>query len=819
MKNLILKNYYGAVLLEPKEVAFAKSLQESINRITNAIFICSNAKLLDEQGNEFKYNGRPLFFENQEIHMSFIPNPQFQRNRFSLLLNGIKQFQSKRINNQCQLSGSINFENSVGLTNIIIRNSTLEKDIFSIKTEVYPQKIDYKNDFDLMLHEITEIIYNLAFDYFRKTYLQTAPIDTVSQTLSQWLTILKHVFDRFIKSIDLIIKNPNYKIVSTKIVRDISCVRKLDRKVAKWILKNKKYIRSSDNRCEFKILNKYICTHLPEYRKRLSYDTFENRFVVWGIKQIILKLNEIEKYLYSLKVQNERFNNNLKVINNYRIRLLRRLSDQYFSDVEDFNNRIHFSTVLTMAPGYKDFYYNFLLLRKGLALSENEIFNLDLKNISTLYEYWCFLKIIKILRDNDKYDLEGNDFIKLEHNKFIVELKKGRASKVEFTKNDTNEKIKIFYNKYFNTPTYGQKPDNFIEFRKDGYSTPFWYFFDAKYRFDKGNELDYPEKSIPYGPPQDAIGQMHRYRDAILEKSAKNQIYSQAIKSLGGVILFPYPDEESQFKKHHFYKSIFKVNIGAIPLHPGKENRLFKIFLDELFSKTPESNFEHMIDYDKSEYNDFVSAVKTPVLIGMIRKNLSKERIDYLMKNLKFYIHKTTNPNAFLIKYVVIYNQKTKKITGYSKVKDIYFGSNKGLIKPTQNEYLFYSLAGFDELNVDFSFGSLGQKGYFFTNYFVFKKLLAGENKNILKLNNFQNIRMWKEIKNIDTNCKVIRKKFKLDKYGIDVSPIEIVFRFNDVVYNCIQNNIDKDTFYINKIPYRISEDLYNFLISLQNNH
>ena len=812
MRTLVLRNDYGEVFLERKKLAFAKSIQESIDGVTDGILSCTNAQLLDKTGNEFKYDGRPLFFENQDIHICFVPNPEFQENSFSLLLNAFEQFRSERINNRSQLSGSINFGNSVGLTSIVIRNNTLERDVFSVKTEVYPQKIDYKNDFNLMLHEVTEVIYDLAFDHLKKTYLRTTPIDTAGQTLSEWLVILRYVFDRFVRSLDLILKNPNHEIRSTTRVRDISRVRKLDRKVTKWILKNKKYLRTSDNECQFRILNKYVFTHLPECRKRLSYDTFENRFVVWGIKQIILKLNEIEKYLNSLEIHNRVLRNDLRVINDHKIRLLRRLGDQYFSDVDDFDNQIHFSTVLMMAPGYKDFYFNFLLLRKGLALSGEEIFNMDLKDISTLYEYWCFLKIIKILKENDKYELDNNDFIKLEQNRFIVELKKGKASKVEFTKKDTNERIKIFYNKYFNTPTYGQKPDNFIEFRKDGYNTPFWYFFDAKYRLAKGDELHYPEKNVPYGPPQDAIGQMHRYRDAILERNARSQTYFQAIKSLGGVILFPYPDNDDEFRKHHFYKSISKVNIGAIPLHPGKENKLFVQFLDGLFERTAESNFERMIDYDKTEYDNFVSDVKTPVLIGMLRRGLNDKRMEYLMKTHKYYIHKTTNPNAFLIEYVIIYNQKTRKIIGYSKVKDISLGDNKGLVAPTQDEYVFYSLEKIKELDIDFSLEGLGQTGYFFTNYFAFKRLLSGEDRDALKLNNFQIIRMWKEIKNIDSNCRTVRRKFKLDKYLRDISTIEIKFSFGNDTYVCIQDDEDKDVFYLNGLRCNINQGLDSLL-------
>ena len=82
------------------------------------------------------------------------------------------------------------------------------------------------------------------------------------------------------------------------------------------------------------------------------------------------------------------------------------------------------------------------------------------------------------------------------------------------------------------------------------------------------------------------------------------------------------------------------------------------------------------------------------------------------------------------------------------------------MINPNKEEYIFYSLEDIKKLDIDFTLEGFGQLGYFYTNLYVFNKMKEGKEKEILKLNDFYNIRMWREIKNLDTNCKIIRETF-----------------------------------------------------------
>ena len=86
--------------------------------------------------------------------------------------------------------------------------------------------------------------------------------------------------------------------------------------------------------------------------------------------------------------------------------------------------------------------------------------------------------------------------------------------------------------------TINQEPDIVLRITRDDLKDnyQFTYLFDAKYRLisdDKGDAKDYP--------PDDAINQMHRYRDAIFYQENKE---SQKPKKevIGAYVLFPGAD-------------------------------------------------------------------------------------------------------------------------------------------------------------------------------------------------------------------------------------------------------------------------------------
>lgn len=61
------------------------------------------------------------------------------------------------------LAGVLNFGNEVGLTEWEIRSSG--QALLRVEMEIFPSKMDYKLDYQNILNEVNEQIYNLAFDF------------------------------------------------------------------------------------------------------------------------------------------------------------------------------------------------------------------------------------------------------------------------------------------------------------------------------------------------------------------------------------------------------------------------------------------------------------------------------------------------------------------------------------------------------------------------------------------------------------------------------------------------------------------------------
>ncbi|EWH01937.1 DUF2357 domain-containing protein [Halomonas sp. BC04] len=521
--------------------------------------------------------------------------------------------------------GSTNLENSVGLTRFEVRDAKA-KVLFALDSEVFPQKLDYKDDFPAMLDEITEILYSLAFDAFTKTFASTRPRSTYHQLTSEWLNLFKVLYRSLEQSLDTLLRSPKSELRKESQVKPIHRVKRATPQAIKAATQRPdRYCRGGG----LEVAPGVRLSHLREQHKRISYDTQENRFVAWAITDILRQIQRTVRHLIGqLGLNSQRVQLEVEALERSKSHLRRRLRGPVLGEVGAFNHQMFFSTTLTMAPGYKEFYHRFLLLRKGLTMAEHPLFKMDYKDIATIYEYWCFLKTVRLLRENPKYDLASNDIVKLEHHRFKVNLKKGKRSAVNFVQRGTGDDISIYFNRSFQrvpyTYTFDQRPDQFIEFSrkgfgKDGDKKSFKVVMDAKYRFDRESS-GYPSASTPYGPPLDTIAQLHRYRDAILweDKAERNQTVKMANKSIGGVILFPYPEDEEEFIHHPFYQSIDKVNIGAIPLQPGRtrKNTLFRQYLDSLFEQPGEVITESLYRYDDRVYQQRRQSSKDLVMVG-----------------------------------------------------------------------------------------------------------------------------------------------------------------------------------------------------------
>jgi len=196
-----------------------------------------------------------------------------------------------------------------------------------------------------------------------------------------------------------------------------------------------------------------------------------------------------------------------------------------------------------------------------LFLFAGDIVPIGVKDTALLYEYWCFLKMVDLLRA--RFDLAEQTVVKVNRFRTTVTLAKGITSAMRFVHRPTNQNLYVVYNRMFDRlPTIAQKPDNVIQLANDKR----FYIFDAKYRiqFDKRYLGQYGGP----GPTTEDINTMHRYRDAIaIPHPLRPKEYLKGVVQ-GAVVLFPFSDEEA-YQSHKFYKSIPQVEIGGLPFLPN----------------------------------------------------------------------------------------------------------------------------------------------------------------------------------------------------------------------------------------------------------
>lgn len=603
------------------------------------------------------------FFEWQKIQYSYIISKEKESlfgAPFELRINGRVVKKTWESNSSHLLTGQFAFANEVGITRIELLDAN-EKSIFELVTEVFPQKMDYQSDYKAMMTDISNIVYNLTYDYLKNTFRKSRAKVKGQPIENEWWNILDTLFDQLIINLEVIKRQPKHQIVRTEQVLPVEKIKSASKKNINWLVKNGKYANTLQKGISVSRNRSY--SHALSSNRQVTYNTYENRFIVWAVTGIIKRLKDFIKHVESTPRSGNHSALVSKMKRNHG-RLQGLLQTSPYKEAGKFEEKPHSSMVLMRGIGYRDFMHIYILLTRGLELDDSDIFKIEPKNIDVLYEYWCFLKLVQILKEQTAVEIDYQDLIKVKAGKYSVCLKTGEESKITFKKVGTEEKTTIYFHKSFKKDekrifTYDQRPDYAIEFTKKNYERPFWYLFDAKYRFDSTNK-----ENKCFNAPEESIGQLHRYRDAILHtEPAVSSSYKTATKNLGGIILYPYPKTEESFKENIFFNSIETVNIGALPFLPSKSS-LVSEFLNKLINKSaPEIHFERFIEMDDAEYVKNKDVWSEWVTIGVLQKENQQERIDFLTQKLIYHIpyKKNINSKLFLTKQVLICKAGTKE--------------------------------------------------------------------------------------------------------------------------------------------------------------
>lgn len=543
------------------------------------------------------------FFDNADYPIwiefkDYVKDAQFG----SILQNDNDRFSFRRH----ILAGFINYKNEIGRSEIqIIYKVDKETRAFRFGFEVLSTKLDYHEHWRAIVEDIEREYRMLSLDYMRRTFHGFSPDQNGEHPDIVWWSVFEGEQQKFIKACKSIIERPRHRLHGEEV-----------------------YLRAD----KLKQTRHNIENRLAEHRKEpaylyrveqhiLSNDTQENRFLKFVLHQISKRYENLRQRIEAVKTAS----GTMKAAMLATSETLKRLQHHpFFRTIGRFKGISQESLVLQKATGYSQVYRTWNLLRRAYSLNDG-LYRLQTKDIATLYEIWCFIEVSHIVKAQlhlDDEDVEHSNRMEM-NGIFSWELGKGEHSRILFRK-DGVELAELVYNpknadkendnvgmKDLVVPTVPQKPDIVLQLTKNDLQQgmKMTYLFDAKYR------IDGKDKGVDV-PPEDAINQMHRYRDAIYYKDYDANALKKEV--IGGYILFPGDGEPNDVAVSKFYMTIKEVNIGAFPLRPKDvENRkLLENFIDELIHTKSYETIAHVIP-QKGAYVE----VGNRVLIGLVKED------------------------------------------------------------------------------------------------------------------------------------------------------------------------------------------------------
>lgn len=543
------------------------------------------------------------FFDNADYPIwiefkDYVKDAQFG----SILQNDNDRFSFRRH----ILAGFINYKNEIGRSEIqIIYKVDKETRTFRFGFEVLNTKLDYHEHWRTIVEDIEREYRMLSLDYMRRTFHGFSPDQNGEHPDIVWWSVFEGEQQKFIKACKSIIDRPRHRLHGEEVYLRADKLKQTPHNIENRLAEHRKE---------------------PAYLYRveqhiLSNDTKENRFLKFALHQISKRYEDLRQRIEAVKTASGTMKSAMLATSE----TLKRLQHHpFFRTIGRFKGINQECMVLQKATGYSQVYRTWNLLRRAYSLNDG-LYRLQTKDIATLYEIWCFIEVSHIVKAQlhlDDEDVEHRNRMEM-NGIFSWELGKGEHSRILFRK-DGVELAELVYNpknadkenddvgmKGLVVPTVPQKPDIVLQLTKNDLqqSMKMTYLFDAKYR------IDGKDKGVDV-PPEDAINQMHRYRDAIYYKDYDANALKKEV--IGGYILFPGDGEPNDVAVSKFYKTIKEVNIGAFPLRPKDvENRkLLENFIDELIHTKSYETIAHVIP-QKGAYVE----VGNRVLIGLVKED------------------------------------------------------------------------------------------------------------------------------------------------------------------------------------------------------
>lgn len=454
--------------------------------------------------------------------------------------------------------------------------------------------IDYEDDYQQLLTELTDEVADLQMQILSEVSGQVA-LDAESpavNSIQQFFFLLGIVLDEnFDRAMHTIVSHPHIKLTSVMDQHDIRRASRFNRGMLREIASASRRMEVPKGLGERLGFNS-LPMHLNNTHRIETVDTPENRFIKYVLNFFRKRLKQYKETIdkdenvsrYAVEVD----------LSSAIARLEGWLSHAWFRQIGELSSMPTGSMVLQRREGYREILRKFLQANAAARITweaGESLYRANQKDVATLYEYWCYFKLLRIVRRIFTIELGeikeklwgvGKDCLSLKlHEGKMITLTgryKSEVGGVRYRDLAVDFKYNYRFNRHRQESWTSQMiPDYTIAFRPACYDEAVakennlitYVHFDAKYKvknliqdFASTDEEDEFEKDVK----QIDLYKMHTYRDAIGRTG-------------GAYVLYP-GTETKDFKQ---VEGEIVPGLGAFPLTPNskQQEEPIKRFLEE----------------------------------------------------------------------------------------------------------------------------------------------------------------------------------------------------------------------------------------------
>lgn len=558
----------------------------------------NNAKLFEEENDKDRGEARWQFVEGAEYE--YVLDEGYQLKSHELVQ------QSKSSSSRGQIKTGI----YVGSLPLIVVDKN--KNEIEVIFEVRSQKVNYREDYKKMLHDITSHFTELVM-------MQGSPViqrfevdmNEDSHILYQQFAFLKSLIEseEFEEALNKIIYNPIRKWTGTLVEKDICAVKRLGRNELRQLTSrnNRQFL---DKRISMDIGLVTIPRRLSIPYKKDTIDIPENRFV----KYVLLSFVSFCSTLQNCKNASSRLKTEAEQICD---KLAGYLNRSFFREIAAIQILSLNNPALQRRDGYREILQAWMMSKLAAKITwkgGDNVYNAGKRNVAALYEYWVFFKLLDIVKK--AFHLEQTKafekkLVKTDSDHINLEIRQGHMKMIGgvFRSETRTLNVYLFYNRTFKNTGQLTGTGSWTTAMRPDYTLTIWpgeineaeaeeqdlivhIHFDAKYRLDK---IILDDKVVETFEPRDEEDEDLSIEDILMNREKKDEergIYKRV-----------------DLLKMHAYKDAIRRTSGAYILYPGSVNKNLRGFHEILpglgaFCLKPNS-----YESDAKEIEKFLQAI------------------------------------------------------------------------------------------------------------------------------------------------------------------------------------------------------------------